>query len=304
MVVRVAMVPEKPRSVPRDLLAGFIAIVFVLASAILTQFVGSDLRVLFAITGAAFYFAGFARGLSAPANPWGKALLVSCPGLLGTGALIMNDGLHRIQIPAAVSITAILLTLAGIQTRRLHGHSRRGSFVFGILSAAALGCLVVFLVPALAVYSSLKKTVRPPRSFSVSASDGAVIKSEELRGRVVVLSFWATWCLPCFWELPEIQFAYDNFKDDPTVAFFAVDADWGGETPAKAKAFWAKRKLTVPWAFDSGGAAKAFEIDSLPTVILLDKEGRVRMTHYGYDASEHIDKLISKSVEELRAERP
>lgn len=113
------MLPEKPRSIPRDLLAGFVAILSVLAISIRAQFVGSDLRVLFALTGTAFFLAGLVRGLSAPRNPLAKAVIASSPGLLGTAALIINDGSHRLDIPIAVSLTAILLTGLGIQTRRL-----------------------------------------------------------------------------------------------------------------------------------------------------------------------------------------
>jgi predicted transcriptional regulator len=85
------------------------------------------------------------------------------------------------------------------------------------------------------------------------------------------------------------------------VAFWAIDASWSGETPEKARRFLASKKWAVPWAFDNGGADRALGVDSLPTVALLDKHGRVRWMHYGYDASEHVDDLISKRVEELLA---
>ena len=87
------------------------------------------------------------------------------------------------------------------------------------------------------------------------------------------------------------------------MVFWAVDADWEGETPAKAQRFFAKEKFILPWAFDNGGAARALGVDALPTLILLDKDGRVRLTHYGYDASENIAKLISTEINGLLAGR-
>ena len=186
------MPPDTHRSIPRDLLAGFVAIGFVLASAILLQFVGSDLRVVFAVTGTAFCLAGLARGSSAPLNLWLKAITVSSPGLLGTAALIMNDGLHRIEIPIVVSLTSIFLTAAGIRTRRLWNSSRPKSLLTGTLAAAGLGCLVVVFVPYLVVHSSIKKTQLPAPPFTMTASDGRIVKSDDLRGHVVVLVFWAT----------------------------------------------------------------------------------------------------------------
>ncbi|MBZ5639585.1 MAG: redoxin domain-containing protein [Acidobacteriia bacterium] len=297
------MPKEKPRSVPRDLLAGFLAIVLVLASAVLTRFAGSDLRVLIAVTGSAFYFAGLARGLSAPLAPWIKAVLVSSPGLLGTAALIMNDGLHRLGIPVAVSLTAILLTLAGVRTRRLWGPARRSSVLLAGATAIALAGWVIAVVPTLVIHSSLIETDRPVAEFSVSDSEGRVVKSSDLKGRVVVLAFWATWCLPCRWELPEVQSVYDTFKQNRDVTLLAVDVDWGGETRERSRRFFSERKWTLPWAFDNGGAARSLGVDSLPTVVLLDKEGRIRTAHYGYDASEHLDRVVVKAVEELLAER-
>jgi peroxiredoxin len=292
-----------PLRIFRDLLAGLLAIFGVLAISIYFQFVGSDLRVLFAVTGTAFYLAGLARGSSAPLNLWLKAVLVSSPGLIGTAALIINDGLHRIQIPIAVTLTSILLTALGVQTRRFWNSSRRKSLYTSTLSAAGLGCLVLMIVPYLAVHSSTKKTELPSPAFALAASDGRTVKSADLRSHVVVLAFWATWCLPCHWELPEVESVYVNFRDNSEVIFLAVDADWEGETPAKAQRFFTNRKFTLPWAFDSGGATRALGVDSLPTLILLDREGRVRLTHYGYDASEHLDKLISVEIKELLAAR-
>jgi thiol-disulfide isomerase/thioredoxin len=297
------MLPDQVRSIPRDLLAGFLAICGVLGISIYTQFVGSDLRLLFAVTGVAFFLAGLARGRSEPVNVWLKGLLVSCPGLIGTTALILNDGLHRLGIPAGVTATAILVTVAGVQARRLSKSCPGKSWLLSLFSLASLAIVVVLLVPLLVVRSSLKSGDRSIPSFSISAPDGNIVRSQELRGRVVILAFWATWCLPCRWELPELEAVYKRYANNPDVVFWAVDADWGGETPAKAKSYMARKKLDLPWAFDSGGAARAVGVDSLPTVVLLDREGHVRMTHFGYDASEHVDALISKGVQQL-VERP
>jgi thiol-disulfide isomerase/thioredoxin len=293
------MPPDQVRSIPRDLLAGFLAICGVLAISIYAQFVGSDLRLLFTVTGVAFFLAGLVRGRSAPVHVWLKGLLVSCPGLIGTAALIMNDGLHRFQIPAAVTASAILLTTSGVQSRRLWYSARSKSWLLSVSSVVALALFVISLVPALAVFSSLKKIDRSVTPFAISDPDGSIVRSQDLHGRVVVLAFWATWCLPCHWELPELESVYKHFEHDPDVIFWAVDADWGGETPEKAKRFWARKKFALPWAFDNGGAARALGVDSLPTVVLLDRAGHVRMTHYGYDASEHVDALISNGIQRL-----
>jgi thiol-disulfide isomerase/thioredoxin len=163
----------------------------------------------------------------------------------------------------------------------------------------ALGVGVFFSVPALVAYSSLKIARRSTQPFTMSLSDGSTIASRDFRGRVAVLAFWSTWCLPCVSELPELQVVYTRFAHNPQVVFLAVDANWDGETPEKARAFLARRRLTLPWSFDSGGAAQALGVDSLPTIIILDREGNVAMTHFGYDASERLNEHLSDRIEQL-----
>ncbi len=254
---------------------------------------------MFVLTATAFFFAGLVRGRAGADNIWLKGLLVGSGGILGTAALIMNDGFHRLPIPAALTVTAVLLAAAGVQTRRFWNLARGKSWLLGLASLGAMASVVFTLVPTLAIYSSLKNIDGPTPSFTLSALDGSTVRSSDLRGHVVVLAFWTTWCLPCHWELPELEPAYRHFQGNPEVVFWAVDMDWGGDTAEKAKKFLARKKLILPGAFDSGGAARALGVDSLPTVVLIDQEGRVRMVHYGYDASEHVGSVVSKSVERL-----
>jgi thiol-disulfide isomerase/thioredoxin len=288
---------RKPRLL--DILSGFTAICIVLASAILIRAVGSDLRTLFVVTGTAFFFAGVARGQSVIHGIWSHGILVSCPGLLGTAALIMNDGFHRLWIPIALAVFAILVTVSGIQTRRNWTPAREKSWLLGAVSFGAIVVVAFVAVPALSTYASLKRLDRAMPSFTLSAFDGSTVKSSDMQGHVVVLAFWATWCLPCHWELPELELVYRQYQRDPDVIFLAVDADMGEETAEKGKSFFAREKLTLPGAFDSGGAGRALRVESLPTVVLIDQQGHVRTALYGYDASEHIETIVSRNIERL-----
>lgn len=282
-----------------DLLAGFLAIFVVLVCSMSIHQVGADLRALFAITGAAFFVAGVARGQSVVHHVWSHGVLVSCPGLLGTAALIMNDGFHRLGIPSTLAVAAILMTVAGIQARRWWGTARKQSFALSVAAFALLGVLVMLAVPEISTYSSVKITDQAAPSFLITAFDGSQVNSSDFQGRVVVLAFWATWCLPCRWELPELEKEYTRYEHNPEVAFWAVQANWGGETLAKGKEFFAQKHLRLPGAFDSGGAGDGLKVESLPVVVVLDQRGRVRMVHYGYDASEKIGNVVSKTVEDL-----
>lgn len=293
---------SKSRWILLDLAAGLVAIVAVVGVSVRATFVGSDLRALFAITAAAFYLAGVARGRERRLVVWLRGLLVSCPGLLGTAALIMNDGLHRLPIPIAVSLTAILFTIAGLQTRRLWLEARPRGVALAAVSMGAL-VLVVTLVQPLVVRASLHRVNRAVPPFELATFAGDTVRSVDLRGKVVVLAFWASWCLPCHWEMPELAATFASLRGDSSVAFLAVDAGWGGETMERGRRYLARRRVDLPAAFDSGGAAAALGVHALPTVVFLDAAGRVRFEHYGYDRSERASVLYLGCVRALQRER-
>jgi thiol-disulfide isomerase/thioredoxin len=189
------------------------------------------------LSGTAFFFAGLARARSVVHNIWPHGLLVSCPGLLGTAALIMNDGFHRLLVPVCLALTAVLLTVAGIETRREWPRSRREGWVLAFASFAALAVVSTAAIPFRSAHASVKLMDRSAPSFVLSRLDGTPLRSSDMRGHVVVLAFWATWCLPCQRELPELESVYKRYQGDAGVIFVAVDADWGGETAAKAQDF-------------------------------------------------------------------
>ncbi len=290
-----------------DIAAGLGAIVFVVGTSIRASFVASDLRVLFAVSAVAFFGAGLLRGGAGRArvgpgrtNPWLQGLVVSTPGLLGTGALIMNDGLHRLPIPIGISLLSIAFAIAGVQTRRWWHESRTPSLALAAASALALIVGVPIGVPRLAVLASTKHVDFILPAFTLAAFDGGPIRSAELRGRVVVLAFWASWCLPCRWELPEVDAVSSRFAGDSLVRFIAAEVNWGGETPARGIEFLARHGLSLPAAFDSGGASRSLHVHALPTVVLAGRDGRVRMVHYGYDKSERFGDELERVVRALR----
>jgi thiol-disulfide isomerase/thioredoxin len=285
-----------------DLLAGLAAIVLIVGTSIRAAFVGSDLRALFVVSALAFYGAGVLRGRSGISSVWLKGLVVSSPGLLGTAALIMNDGLHRLPIPVAVSLVSITAAVAGVQSRRWWRTARRWSVLLGAAFLLTLGVGIPTGVPRLAKFASLKRVDRPETSFALSTFEGAPLRSQDLIGQVVVLSFWASWCRPCRWELPEVQAAYDRFRDNSRVHFLAVDVGWAGETTERGRKFLARQGLTLPAAFDAGEAAARLQVDSLPTLIVIDANGHIRMTHHGYDRSERVGEQVTQIVRELLAE--
>jgi thiol-disulfide isomerase/thioredoxin len=284
-----------------DVLAGVIAIVVVVGSSIAFHRIGFDFRGIFALTAVAFFVAGFARGASFTGNLAWKAVRLSVGGFLGTAALIMNNGLHILAIQAGLIVTALAVSAAGVTARRHWPSDRPRSFgiIAGSFALAALGIFLV--VPRISSSSAFEALNRPAPPFRLAVKD-RTIGPAELRGRVSVLAFWASWCLPCKAELPELQPVYRRFQADPRVAFFAVDTGWGDETAETGQKYLTGRRLDFPMAFDRGDAAKALGVDGVPTLVVIDPRSRVRLVHHGFDQSEDMTGALIDRVEKLLRE--
>jgi peroxiredoxin len=112
-------------------------------------------------------------------------------------------------------------------------------------------------------------------TFSLNDVNGKKINSADLKGKYVLLDFWASWCKPCREENPNVVKAYANFKDKG-FEILGVSLD---EKEANWKEAISADKLTWPQVSDLKGwrseAAKLYNISSIPTNYLLDKEGKI-----------------------------
>ena len=114
-----------------------------------------------------------------------------------------------------------------------------------------------------------------PLELSFTAVDGRKVDLAYLRGKVVLMDFWATWCPPCVEEVPSVVATYEKFKDKGfEIVGISLDKDKGA-----LEAFTKKHNMTWPQFFDGQGwdneMAKRFKIQSVPTMWLLDREGKL-----------------------------
>lgn len=114
-----------------------------------------------------------------------------------------------------------------------------------------------------------------PLELSFTAVDGSEVDLADLRGKVVLIDFWATWCPPCVEEVPQLVETYGKFKDR---GFEIVGISLDQDKPALEK-FTAENKMTWPQFFDGKGwenaLAQRFKIQTVPTMWLLDREGKL-----------------------------
>ncbi len=133
-------------------------------------------------------------------------------------------------------------------------------------------------------------------SFQLTTLDGRSISSAELRGSVVLVNFWATWCPPCRLEMPGFQKVYDRKKANGFVVL-GISTDAGG--PDAVKRFLAERGITYPVAMASGGVAQRLGgVNLLPTSFLIDRQGRIRHEVRGIFASFALEQAVNRLLAE------
>ena len=113
----------------------------------------------------------------------------------------------------------------------------------------------------------------PSRDFSLPlASKGGTQSLSGLRGKVVFLNFWATWCGPCRMEMPSMEILYGKYRDKG-LEIFAVNIL---EKEPEVLAFMDSNGLSFPAALDlDGRIAASYGIQSIPTSFLIDREGNI-----------------------------
>ena len=106
-------------------------------------------------------------------------------------------------------------------------------------------------------------------------------------GVPAVLDFFATWCSPCIAELPELERLRANLQTNRDIEFVLVGTNKGGDTAERVRAFAQRRHISLPVAFDpEQRTMRAFRVNGFPTLVVIDRTGRLRLTHSGYNSSE------------------
>jgi len=116
----------------------------------------------------------------------------------------------------------------------------------------------------------------PP--FEITTFEGQTLKLADLRGQVVVVNFWASWCIPCEQEAAELENTWRRYKDKGVV-FIGVDYV---DTETAAKAFMQRFDITYPNGPDLGTRiSQAYRIKGVPETYVVDKTGRLAFVKIG-----------------------
>ncbi len=131
----------------------------------------------------------------------------------------------------------------------------------------------------------------PP--FELTTFDGRKISLEQLRGRPIVLNFWASWCVPCKAEAKDLQEAYTLFKE-LGVEFVGIAVQ---DTREDAMKFIEEYGVTYPNGLDeTGDIARDYKIYGIPKTFVIDREGRFIFMHTGSITKEMLSNEIKKLI--------
>lgn len=127
---------------------------------------------------------------------------------------------------------------------------------------------------------------RPVSAFELKDLGGKPVRSTDLGGRVVVVSFWATWCAPCLQELGFLE-SYSQRYGQKGLSVLAISTD-GPETRAQVRSVARRKGWTMPVLVDTAGSAlaKLNPRGVAPYTVFLDRNGKIAYSHEGYTSGD------------------
>jgi thiol-disulfide isomerase/thioredoxin len=140
--------------------------------------------------------------------------------------------------------------------------------------------------------SSSNQGAKDLLDFTLSKLDGSPLQLSQFKGKTLVLSFWATWCGPCRELEPEVNTVAQSFRSNGDVNFVAVNTD---EDRSRVQPFLAAEKWDLFVAY-ADGMDNFLRVDTLPTVIVVDRAGKIAYRSSGY-GDPNFPQLLSDAIQ-------
>jgi cytochrome c-type biogenesis protein len=242
-------------------------------------------------------------GLAATSGGWKRGLFLSCFYAAGLALPFLLTGLginkflnfyskfrkhlHKVEVVSGVMLISIGLLIATNKVAVLN--SWLASFLPNPENA------VVVNPPPSSGPAPVAANLEPAPQIELKNVTGAPFRLSDLRGRVVVLNFWATWCMPCRSEIPELN---DMSHELEGQGLSVVGVLWN-DPDADIKAFQKEIKQDYSIVVGEQSAGDKFGgVQGLPTTFIIDREGRIRQKIYGSRSREGFEAIIKPLLAE------
>jgi peroxiredoxin len=150
----------------------------------------------------------------------------------------------------------------------------------------AIAAALAVALPALAIPSG-----SPAPAFTLGSSSGGPVSLAQYKGQVVMINFWASWCGPCRQEMPLLESIYRKYNK---MGFTLIGVNV--EPDSQAANEWLKQTpVSFPILYDKDSqVSKLYDVAGMPSTVLIDRSGKLRMLHRGYkagDENEYLDSI-------------
>lgn len=178
-----------------------------------------------------------------------------------------------------------------------HRRARAAGFAVMAIAGLALGLQVAWVVQHLDEIRPVSPgDVAPLFTLPEVDHRGRIgsesVRLQDLRGGVVVVEFWATWCGPCKQSLPAVDRVYKRYRDRG-LQVLSVNTD----NPALARRLMNGYGYTMPLYVDDGRAARAYKVESVPHLVVIDKHGLIRHIHRGFQGERALDRQVARLLD-------
>ncbi len=138
--------------------------------------------------------------------------------------------------------------------------------------------LAIVAIAAAGTMAVAATSERAP-DFSLESRNGGTVSLSDFDGEVVMINFWASWCPPCLQEMPHLEALHRRYSD---FGFTLLGVNVEDDDRA-AERWLAQRPVSFEILFDrNNDVSKLYEVIAMPTTVIIDRQGRLRYVHHGY----------------------
>lgn len=171
------------------------------------------------------------------------------------------------------AVVAITLYATGLHTEVI-GFAQRGLLATGLMNPDVES--IAELRHNENEIATVESITRADFSLKLIDSEGNLTSLEALKGRVVFMNFWATWCPPCIAEMPSIKKLHEEMGDEVAFVMLSLDQDF-----ELAKAFNKRKCYNLPIYSPGGNLPSMYQSSAIPTTYVIDAKGNLALTHKG-----------------------